>query len=269
MPHITITTLNIAAASGDRAQKLLDDWIKPTSFDVYVFTETSVGEGTALIMSQFKNAGWATFQRRPTGKDRGAAIVSRIRASIPSWLPDNHPEPCRSVVLELGTSPQLQLIGMYVPNRGNDRKKTARKRQFLDYWLSYCRSGTLNTHRILLGDLNVVPSDQRPVLWPQQQFEHDWLADLDRAAGLYDAALKHSGRHESTWVSHSGEGYTYDHILPQKTLVRRVIGFRYDHAPQQDRRLTDHSALVLTIEVDSVERLTVRPLGEPNQTELF
>jgi exodeoxyribonuclease-3 len=159
---------------------------------------------------------------------------------------------------------------MYVPNRGNDWAKTERKRAFLECWLNFCRaSASGDVQRILLGDLNVVPTDQRPVFLPQQQFEYDWFVNLESAAGLYDAAVRHGPRHESTWVAHNGEGYTYDHIMLQKSLAKRVISFQYDHSTRQERALTDHSALVLTMDVDSVQRLSVSPIGQPRQTQLF
>lgn len=270
MAQITIATLNISSASKERARRLLDEWVAPTSYDVYVLTETSEGQGTALLMSEFQNAGWATFQRPTAPKDRGVAIASRLRGSVSSRLPDNDPAPGRSIILHLNTSPRLELIGMYVPNRGNDWTKTERKRAFLECWLSYWRSNvSVDVQRILLGDLNVVPPDQRPVFLPQQQFEYDWFVNLDRVVGLYDAAVRHGSGRESTWVAHNGEGYTYDHIMPQKSLAERVVAFQYDHSTRQERSLTDHSALILTIAVDAMERLSVSPIGEPRQTQLF
>lgn len=270
MPNVTIATLNIAAASKERARRLLDEWIIPTACDVYVLTETSDGEGTALILSEFQNAGWATFRRQTIPNDRGTLIASRLRAVASPAVPATDPVPGRTVILDLDTNPQLQLIGMYVPNRGNDWTKTERKRAFLDYWLRFCSTSlTHGVQRVLVGDLNIVPVGQRPKFLPQNQFEYDWITNLDRALGLYDAALRHGPRHESTWVAHTGEGYTYDHIFPQKTLVDRVASFRYDHAPRETLALTDHSALLLTVAVDSAEPLPVGRLGQPKQGLLF
>lgn len=270
MTQISIATINIASASKERANRLFEEWLKPTSYDIYVFTETSDGDGTSLIISEFQNAGWTTFHRPATAKDRGVAIASRIGGSLSSNVPKNDPAPGRALVFDVNSEPPLEIVGMYVPNRGNDWAKTERKRSYLDCWLRYLSSPSVSArHRILIGDLNVVPQEQRPVFLPQQQFEYDWFANLVQSAGLYDAALKHGTQHEHTWVAHTGEGYTYDHIMPDKRLATRVAALQYDHTTRRQGGLTDHSAIILTVVLDTVERLGVRPLGQPIQTELF
>jgi len=270
MDQITIATLNISAASKERAPKLLDEWLIPTSYDIYVLTETSEGQGTSIILSKFRNAGWKIFQRPTEPKDRGVAIISRI-AGYYSSSPflNNEPMPGRTLIVQLNTNPQIEIIGMYVPNRGNDWSKTERKRAFLEYWLGYFNFHPSEFRQILLGDLNVVPTEQQPKFLPQQQFEYDWFSKLDFKAGLYDAAIRHGNKHESTWVAFSGEGYTYDHIMLQKELADNVVSFHYDHSTRMERMITDHSALVLTITLDYVKRISVGPIGEPLQTELF
>jgi exodeoxyribonuclease-3 len=267
MIPITISTLNIAAASDERAQKLLHEWIVPNSHDVYVFTETSEGKGTAILASAFQDAGWAWFQHATVAKDRGVAIATCL-AGATARGPENDPGPGRALVVHLSSQPPIEIVGMYVPNRGNDWAKADRKEAFLRFWLDQLRTRTAKS-RILLGDLNVVPLDQRPVFLPQLKSEYEWFKDLERVIDLYDAAVEHAGKHESTWVAHTGEGYTYDHILPQKCLAERVCDFAYDHSTRTHRALTDHSALVLTVQVDDVERRVVRPVGEPSQIQLF
>jgi exonuclease III len=266
MIPITISTLNISAASEERAQKLLHEWIAPSSHDVFVFTETSEGKGTAILASAFRDAGWAWYQRPTAPKDRGVAIATRLGASIASE-PEKDPVPGRSLAVYLRSHPTLEIVGMYVPNRGNDWAKAERKEAFLRFWLGQLRSRS-DKSLILLGDLNVVPPGQRPAFLPQSQSEYEWFNDLAHVIGLYDAAVRHVGKHESTWVAHTGEGYTYDHILPHEHLADRVTDFSYDHSTRV-RTLTDHSALVITMLVDDVERKPVRPVGEPSQTQLF
>jgi exonuclease III len=159
---------------------------------------------------------------------------------------------------------------MYVPNRGNDPLKLSRKKTYLERWLSFLANPFSTQHaRILLGDLNVVPSGHWPQFLPQQQFEYDWYEGLDRRGGLYDAATIHSAEgHESTWVAHSGEGYTYDHIMVQKALSGRVKTFFYDHSTRLTGTLSDHSALVIKIEFDAVRNHVQEP-PERTQPTLF
>ncbi len=271
MERITIATLNIAAASKERARRILDEWVTPSSFDVYVLTERSDGDGTQLVSSEFKSAGWTVFQRPTASKDRGVAIATRIAASEFNHYPIGDPAPGRTLIIDLDTKPTIRIIGMYVPNRGNDPTKTERKRMFLDVWLRHLASSLLPLQPyILLGDLNVVPPSQRPQMLPQLIFEYDWYQMLQNQAGLYDAALKHnSGGHESTWVSNTREGYTYDHVLLQKTFSEHVIEFKYDHSTRQPGGITDHSALILALQVDVINHLHKRPLSLPKQATLF
>lgn len=269
--QLTIVTLNIAAASKERALRLLETWLLPSSFDVYVLTETSEGPGTQLILDTFRDAGWSVFRRPTLDKDRGVAIVSRVEATVSGSYPRNDPAPGRSVIVELATTPALQLIGMYVPNRGNDPGKTERKRTFLTCWLKHLlEESAFHQHRILLGDLNVVPLDQQPQFLPQERFEYDWYRQLVQAGGLYDAALQHRPGHESTWVAHTGEGYTYDHIMPSLALTQRVTSFSYDHTPRVHGPLTDHSALIISVGLETISRLNLAARAVPTkQASLF
>src|ERR1041384_2965716 len=169
----------------------------------------------------------------------------------------------RSVVADLDVVPRLEIIALYVPNRGNDRTKIERKRHFLDASLRYLsETRNPNISRIIVGDLNVVPVSQRPVFLPQFPFEDEWYERLQSVAGFYDAAVGHYCGHESTWVAHTGEGYTYDHILPDESLRGRVVQFRYDHGPRISTSVTDHSAVTLTVRLDSVQYLHTNPPSE-------
>lgn len=271
MERIRISTLNIAAASKERARRILDEWISPSSFDVYVLTETSEGSGTQLITSEFRTAGWNIFQRPTIAKDRGVTIASRLGATELNSHYSDDSTPGRSIVIDLHTTPRIRLVGMYVPNRGNDPTKIERKRVFLQDWLRFLSDDSVSSHDcILLGDLNVVPPKQHPQFLPQQQFEYDWYKGLSTRAGLCDVAVVRGAlQHENTWVAHTGEGYTYDHVLVQRRLLPRVTKFEYDHSTRSAGGITDHSALVLSLDVDSVDFIHRRPLAVPTQTELF
>lgn len=270
MSRVKIATLNIAAASKDRARRILDEWAIPSDYDLYVFTETSDGEGTNLILSEFAEVGWSVLRIPGAPNDRGVAVVSRIRGDHIDEYPSTDPAKGRAILIELHTTPRLELVGMYVPNRGGDPAKTHRKRSYLDFWKKYLSQKSPGRQRIVLGDLNVVPETQHPEFLPQQQFEYDWYLQLTQSCDLYDAALKHnSSGHESTWAANTGEGYTYDHIFIDNGLNRRVCSFRYDHSTRRRGGITDHSALSLVIELDSVSFLNTCKVGTPRQAGLF
>jgi len=268
--EIKIVSLNIGAASKDRARRILDKWLIPSCYDVCVLTETSNGEGTDAILGEFRSAGWQVLRRQCLPNDRGVAVVSRINAIESTQYPASDPAPGRAVIAELSTIPKIHLIGMYVPNRGNDVTKAARKSTYLACWLRHLiEAGSKTLNVVLLGDLNVVPPSQRPVFLPQTQAEYEWYQRLIDTAGLYDAAVQHGVGHENTWTAHNGEGYTYDHILPSNRLCRHVVDFRYDHSTRQKPSVTDHSAVSLSVAVDAAEYITHQRLGQPQQRELF
>jgi exonuclease III len=269
MEKISVATLNIGAASKQRAQRILDEWIIPSSYDIFVFTETSEGEGTSLIASAFVDVGWA-IAHFPVQDDRGVLLASRIPFKCINKVYQADPARGRTVVVQLNTHPCVEIVGMYVPNRGNDSQKTERKWSYLKYWLSHLSRSPLAGSRILLGDLNVVPGTQHPRFLPQQQFEYEWLERLLSSCDLYDIAVKHNqAGHENTWVAHTGEGYTYDHILISKALQNRVCGFSYDHTTRRRDGITDHSALSVVIELDTVSHLQAFRVGTPRQAGLF
>jgi exonuclease III len=254
MESVTITTLNIGAASKQRARRILDDWIARSVSDVYVLTETSEGEGTQLIASEFKSSGWAVFQRPTNTGDRGVLIASRISATESSEYPIGDPAPGRSLVIDLQTTPSIQLTGMYVPNRGNDPTKLDRKKAFLNTWLwHFLFHPASEQGRVLIGDLNVVPPSQHPTFLPQQEFEYLWYESLIKQVDLCDVAVdRGTSGHESTWVAHTGEGYTYDHIMLERSLLGCLSEFKYDHSTRSENGVSDHSALSIFLKLDKV-----------------
>ena len=59
-------------------------------------------------------------------------------------------------------------------------------------------------------------------------------------------------------MANTGEGYTYDHILPSRDLQTRVVAFAYDHSTRARSGITDHSALILQLRLDRIVRLHTR-----------
>lgn len=271
MAFVNIVTLNIGAASKERAQRILDEWVKSSEFDIYVFTEVSDGDGTNLILAAFHDVNWTVVRVPCATNDRGVAIASRVGIKTDAVYPANDPGKGRAAIAVLDTTPQVELIGMYVPNRGNDPTKMDRKKAYLDCWLKQL-SAKHNRQpcRILIGDLNIVPPAQHPNLLPQLPFEYSWYRDVIEKCGLYDAPVRHNANaHEDTWVAASGEGYTYDHVFIDLRLAGRVRGFRYDHNTRRRGGITDHSAVAVRLEMDSVSELDTYAVGTPRQSALF
>lgn len=267
---LTLATLNIGAASKERARRLMDEWIVPRSADVFVLTETSDGPGTHLIVDELRRANWAIFQRPTNAKDRGVVVATRVAAKESDGYPANDPAPGRCVVLTLETQPAIQITGMYVPNRGNDAAKLDRKRSYMSLWLDSIAKAESGGLRVVVGDLNVVPPAQHPVFLPQQPFEYAWYDALITQCSLCDVPDSFpESSHEPTWVAYTGEGYTYDHVLVDAPLYERLTHFEYDHATRKSGGITDHSGLIATFSVDYANRRPTESFGAPVQTELF
>ncbi len=269
--EIRIATLNIGAAAKERVKRIFSDWVVPRSFDIYVFTEISDGEGTKWLRGEFERSNWLVFQRPCLANDRGVLIATRITGTEIQDYPERDPAPGRAVAIRLGTSPEIELLGVYVPNRGNDPQKTTRKRAFLEWWMQYLQERTKASREcILIGDMNIVPPSQHPKFLPQKPFEDEWYRMLTWRARMVDAALLNNGPgHESTWTAFTGEGYTYDHIFMTKSLTSREVKFSYDHTPRGEQRITDHSAVAVTLRVEMARFMkTVEP-GTPAQGTLF
>jgi exodeoxyribonuclease-3 len=266
---ISIATLNIGAASKGRAARIVEEWVAASDHDVYVFTETTNGEGTDLIASAFATAGWKVFRERLPERERGVLIAARI-AAVRIDGPVDDPAPGRTVFIELSSEPRVVVAGMYVPSRDATVRQIRRTEEFLAFW---CRSLTAmasHPHRILAGDLNVVPPDQHPSIFPQLDFEDRWFASLEHAAGFVDPVRVRGLLHEFTWrARRSDEGYTYDYVLASRALIPRVVNTSYDHTVRMTRGLSDHSAVALSLKLDKVSLRAPRPQQHVRQGSLF
>src|SRR5215468_6931068 len=115
---LSLLTLNIGAASRERAEHLLTWLAKRPEDDVLLLTETSAGAGTDYLLSQFRNAGYAVVHTPDRTGDRGTALVSRVRLLTE---PFEHfadvSLPGRLAGAVLDTQPRLAVLSVYVPSR--------------------------------------------------------------------------------------------------------------------------------------------------------
>jgi len=266
---ISIATLNISAASKSRAARVVEEWVATSNHDVYVFTETTNGEGTDLIVSAFTTAGWSVFRERLPERERGVLIAARI-AAVRIDGPVDDPAPGRTVFIELSSEPRVIVAGMYVPSRNATVRQIQRTQAFLAFWSRSLTAMVSHPHRVLAGDLNVVPPDQHPIIFPQLDFEDRWFASLEHAADLVDPVRLRGLRHEFTWRARpSDEGYTYDYVLASRALIPRVANTSYDHTVRMTRGLSDHSAVALSLRLDNVPLGAPRPQQNVRQSSLF
>lgn len=256
---LAITTLNISGPSPERAQRQLE-WLAERDDDLFVLTETRPAKGLELLARWFRSAGWQVCFPIPEDTDRGVMIASRINLLAGTNSPVSTYLPWRLVNVGLETEPRVGLIGVYVPSRDASEVKTTKKRRYasaLQNVLGLLRSSYATL--ILAGDLNILERDHHPYYQAFQEWEYTFYEGMERY-GLIDAFRHlHPKAREYSWVGRTGEGYRYDHMFVSREISDRIKDCSYIHATRQNG-LSDHSALRLTIAVDTKSELRVSRL---------
>ncbi len=256
---LSILTVNIGAASRERAQALLA-WLRGRAEDVFLLTETSAGAGTTYLLDELRRAGFAVQHTPASNGDRGAALVSRIH--IASDLSDSFAAvslPGRVAAAALDTRPPVGVLGVYVPSRDRSLDKTERKQAFIAS-LQVALDGLparLCESMVIGGDYNVIAHTHRPLHPGFLPFEYALLAGLE-ARGFVDAYERCApGQQAYSWIGRTGDGYRYDYLHVGPALAGNIGGCAYLHETRE-RRLTDHAAVTLDLRIDHAQHLAVR-----------
>jgi len=261
---LSVLTVNIGAASPERARRLLD-WLARRPEEVLVLTETSAGPGTTWLLDSFRRAGFAVVKTPDANGERGCALVSSVRV-----VQDLTAEfaavslPCRVSAALLVTEPTISVIGVYVPSRDRSADKTERKQRFIRTLVEACDKLPvhLREHLVLGGDYNVIGRTHRPLHPGFLPFEFGLLEGL-RERGLVDA-YDHvaPGEQAYSWIGRTGDGYRYDYLHVGRGLAGLIGTCSYLHETRQ-LGLTDHAAMTLTLHADT----TLLETGNPADTE--
>ena len=261
---LSVLTVNIGAASQERARLLLD-WLARRPEEVFVITETSAGPGTSWMLDRFRRAGFTVIKTPDADGERGSALVCRVRV-----VQDLTAEfaavsvPCRVSAAVLGTEPAISVIGVYVPSRDRSADKTERKQRFIRTLLrAYDKlPGDLRLHAVLGGDYNVIGRNHRPLHPGFLPFEFGLLEGL-RERGLADA-YEHvaPGEQAYSWIGRTGDGYRYDYLHVGPGLADLISACSYLHETRQ-LGLTDHAAMRLALHAAATPLET----GNPVDTE--
>jgi exodeoxyribonuclease III len=262
---LSVLTVNIGAASQERARLLLD-WLARRPEQVFMITETSAGPGTSWLLDRFRRAGFAVIKTPDTDGERGSALVSSIRV-----VQDLTAEfaavsaPCRVSAALLGTEPAISVIGAYVPSRDRSAEKTERKQRFIRTLLEAydMLPGDLRQHVVLGGDYNVISRTHKPLHPGFLPFEFGLLEGLHER-GLADA-YEHvaPGEQAYSWIGRTGDGYRYDYLHVGPGLTNLIRACSYLHETRQ-LGLTDHAAMTLALNAAATPLET----GNPADTEV-
>lgn len=257
---LSMMTINIGAASPDRARMLLD-WLASRPEDVFILTETSAGPGTAYLLDQFRSAGFAVIKTPDADGERGSALISRvqIRRDLTPELADVS-IPCRVSAGVLDADPEIAVLGVYVPSRDRSQDKTERKRRFIGSLLDAHDKlpDSLAKHLVIGGDYNVIARTHQPLHPGFLPFEFGLLDSL-QSRGLSDAfEISAPGVHAYSWIGRTGDGYRYDYLHVGPALRGLIGTCEYLHETRQ-RKLSDHAALNLTLRAEPAQLATGDP----------
>jgi exodeoxyribonuclease III len=245
----SVLTFNISVAAEPRAERILR-WLRRRQDQVIVLSEISAGAGTELIRAGLEADGYSTFGS-VEGRERGVMIASRV--PLVRALPAKAVSvPARAHGVLLDTSPQLAILGVYVPSRDRSPEKVARKERFMGSLLGAVEALPPATRRrlLLLGDYNAVARDHVPALpgfFPYEYEFHERLGELGLAPA--HELRPYGPRQPHSWIGRTGLGYLYDYAHLGGEIGERLLSCRYLHGPR-DQRLSDHAALAVRIGLD-------------------
>ena len=240
--RLGILTLNIANPSTARAERQLP-WLAQRPEQVMVLTETGPGPGTRLLLDRFAGAGWEVRATAPQDRERGVAVVSRLRAG-PRAGDVVEVLPARAEIVRLGA---IDVLGLYVPSRDESMEKVERKHGFLQA-LDESLARRPERDTVVIGDLNVLEPDHYPRHGAFRDWEYGFYKQMGQR-GFTDAyRLCHPDAIEHSWVDFENRGYRFDHAFVSTSLETQVAGCGYIHATREDD-LSDHSALTLQLDL--------------------
>ena len=170
-------------------------WLTGQDADILVLTETSGGPGTAHLLDRYRQAGWHTNHAANLNGDRGAAILTRLPATIRPEITSDITPTGRAVAVTVDTTPAVTVLGIYVPSSDREQSKIGRKREFIRTLLAVLDrlDDTDRRNLILAGDYNVVSRDHQPPYQGFLPFEYD-LLDVEKRLPVDEEILTDTGQ---------------------------------------------------------------------------
>lgn len=267
---LSLLTINIGAASRGRAEALLD-WLGKQPADILLLTETSAGAGTDYLLGRFREAGYAVGSTPGGDRDRGAVLISKIgllSESLPGCAEVSLPGRLAGAVID--SEPRIAVLGIYVPSRDRSLPKTVKKQTFISSLLAALEAlpAQLKGRLIIGGDYNVIGRGHVPRHPGFLPFEYGLLDALEQRGFIDAHARRAPGVQEHSWIGRTGDGYRYDYFHVGRELDSLVAGCEYLHETRV-RRLTDHAAVALSLNVAKLTRLDTLELPSVQAATLF
>ena len=229
--------------------------------DVVVVSEFRSTPAGDALRAALERAGFA-YQAATPGRGNGVLIASTgpltARLNPFGLSDDEYPD----AILE-ATIGAVQVIGVYLP--GQDRKRAHLR--YLVAYADYCNAAGIDA--LAIGDFN----SGRDATDIELNVRHGAIIEAFSTADLY-AELEerwveawqrlHPDAYEFSWYPfrndpdyESRSGWRIDKAFVSRPLLPRLRAAEYDHFFRLDR-LTDHSAIVVTLADVSAEDDTSR-----------
>src|SRR6266508_6649256 len=156
----------------------------------------------------------------------------------------------------LDTEPRIAVLSVYVPSRDRTLPKTEKKQAFIASLLAGLEAmpPALRARLVIGGDYNVVARDHRPLHPGFLPFEFGLLEALERHGFVDTHQHCAPGVQAHSWIGRTGDGYRYDYFHVGRSLGDRITVCAYLQETRE-RRLMDHAAVTLTLDVEYEQRL--------------
>lgn len=236
------------------------DWLRNTNCDVLTLQELKQ-ENQNFPVDEFTKLGYHTvFNGQKTYN--GVAIISKhemhdITLDIPGY-----PDPQKRVIS--ATINGIRIICVYVVNGEHlESPKFLYKMEWLDELHRFVKSSMLEYEKLaILGDFNIAPQDidiYDPEIWRNQVLCS--VQERDKWRGLINLGLHDSFRlfnqqpgHHSWWDYRNFAfkrklGLRIDHILISDKLKNQVTNCAIDLKPRRNERPSDHTPVILHIDL--------------------
>lgn len=236
------------------------DWLEKNPVEVLCLQETKQQDAD-FPRAELLAAGYHTvFSGQKTYN--GVAILSRLPPEdVQLGIPNFDDEQKRVITATING---IRVVCVYVPNgQAVDSDKYYYKLGWLSALREWLREELVRYPKlVLLGDYNIAPEDRDvhdPVVWrgsvlvsEAERIQYQNLVKL----GLHDSfRLFEQGGKAFTWWDYRmmafrrNHGVRIDHILISEPLVAKCKGCIIDREPRKRDRPSDHTPVVVELEV--------------------
>lgn len=237
------------------------DWLNTSGCDVLALQELKL-DNENFPIARFTAAGYYCIYNGQKTYN-GVAIISKYPITEVTYDIPNYADPQKRVIS--GTVNGIKIICAYVVNGESlISEKYIYKLNWLNEFHTYI-ANCMNLHPklIVLGDFNIAPADidmYDPISWQGQVLcsepeREAWRSLLQ--LGLHDSfRLFNQKERQYSWWDYRNfafrrkMGLRIDHLLISNKIKEAAQNCEIDITPRKNERPSDHTPVILTIQLD-------------------